>query len=93
MNLKVVFTLLKCHCKNATDIDSNFAYLGSLCITKSITIIVTITLPKVPRYVKSLSPRNTYSRGRLSTVDLLIKVACFVKNKLMFAKSKAANLN
>ncbi len=28
----------------------------------------------------------------LSTIDLLIKVACFVKNQVMFALSKAANL-
>jgi hypothetical protein len=27
------------------------------------------------------SPGKTYRRGRLSTVDLLIKVACFVKKE------------
>ncbi len=30
--------------------------------------------------------------GRLSTVDLLVKVACLAKKKLMFAISKAADL-
>jgi hypothetical protein len=32
-------------------------------------------------------------KGRLSTVGLLIKLACFVKNEMMFAISKAADLN
>jgi hypothetical protein len=36
---------------------------------------------------------NTNRSGRLSTVDLLINVACFVKNKIMLAISKAADLN
>ncbi len=36
---------------------------------------------------------NSNRRGRLSTVDLLIKVACFVKQQVMSALSKAADLN
>ncbi len=36
---------------------------------------------------------NTNRRGRLSTVDLLTKVACFVKKQIMLAISKAAGLN
>ncbi len=36
---------------------------------------------------------NTNSRRTLSTVDLLIKVTRFVKKKIMFASSKAADLN
>jgi hypothetical protein len=31
--------------------------------------------------------------GRLNTVDLLIKVACFVKKRIMFALTKATNQN
>jgi len=31
--------------------------------------------------------------GVLSTVDLLVKVACFVNKNIMFAISKAADLN
>jgi hypothetical protein len=30
--------------------------------------------------------------GKLRTVDLLIKVACFVKKEIMFALSKGADL-
>ncbi len=37
-------------------------------------------------------PGNTNRRGRVGTVDLLIKVACFVK-KIMLAVSKATDLN
>jgi hypothetical protein len=37
--------------------------------------------------------RNTNGRGRLSTVDLLIKVACFVKKEIMLALSKAIDKN
>jgi hypothetical protein len=36
---------------------------------------------------------NTKYRERLSTVDLLIKVASFVKNINKIFKSKAADLN
>jgi hypothetical protein len=36
---------------------------------------------------------NPNCRGRLSMVDLLIRVACFVKNKIMFSLSRAAILN
>jgi hypothetical protein len=31
--------------------------------------------------------------GRLSTGDLLIRVACFVEKKIMFTISRAADLN
>jgi hypothetical protein len=31
-------------------------------------------------------PSNTNRGGRISTVDLLIKVACFVKEEIMFSK-------
>jgi hypothetical protein len=36
---------------------------------------------------------NPNWRGRLSTVGLLIKLACFVKKEIMFAFSKEADLN
>jgi len=36
-------------------------------------------------------PGNTTGGGRLSTVDLLIKVACFVK--IIFSKQRGADLN
>jgi len=36
---------------------------------------------------------NANRRESLSMDDLLIKVACLVRNKIMFALSKAANLN
>jgi len=35
----------------------------------------------------------TEGGGKLSTVDLLIKVACFVKKLIMLAIAKAADLN
>jgi hypothetical protein len=35
---------------------------------------------------------NTYWRGRLSTVDLLVKVACFVEQQIINLMSKAADL-
>jgi hypothetical protein len=35
---------------------------------------------------------NTYLRGKLSTVDVLFKVACFVKKVYIF-KIKLADLN
>jgi hypothetical protein len=31
--------------------------------------------------------------GRLSTVDLLFKVACFVKRNIIFSNEKAADLS
>ncbi len=38
--------------------------------------------------------QGTLTEGeRLSTVDVLIIVACFVKKKIMFGLSKAADLN
>jgi hypothetical protein len=36
---------------------------------------------------------NTNRGERLSTVDLHIKVPCFLKNLIMFALSKAADIN
>ncbi len=36
---------------------------------------------------------NTNWKGELSTVDLLNKVACFVRKQIMFSTSKAADLN
>ncbi len=36
---------------------------------------------------------NTNWKGRLSTVDLLTKVACFVEKVIMFALEKGAELN
>jgi hypothetical protein len=40
-----------------------------------------------------LSARNTNCEGRLSTVDLLIKVACFVKKENNIFNIKRADLN
>jgi hypothetical protein len=42
-----------------------------------------------------INPGKTSRRGRLSTVDLLMKVACFVKKKrrIKFSIEKAADLN
>jgi hypothetical protein len=37
-------------------------------------------------------PGNTNLRGKLSTVDLLTKIACFVKKKIMLAISKVDEL-
>jgi hypothetical protein len=33
-------------------------------------------------------PGNTKTRGRLSTIDLLIRVACFARKEIMFSISK-----
>ncbi len=41
----------------------------------------------------SMHGSDTNLRGRLSMVDLPIKVACFVEKLIMFSTSKAANLN
>jgi hypothetical protein len=30
-----------------------------------------------------INPGNSYGRGRLNTVDLLVKIACFVKIKII----------
>jgi hypothetical protein len=43
--------------------------------------------------IGELCSGTTNIRGRLSNVDFLIKTACFVKNEIMFAASKTANLN
>jgi len=40
-----------------------------------------------------VSPGNPYWRRRLSTVDLLIKLACCVKKEIMHPISKADDLN
>ncbi len=32
-------------------------------------------------------------QGRLSTIDLLVHVACFAKKKMIFSELKAASLN
>jgi hypothetical protein len=40
-----------------------------------------------------ISAGNTNLRGRLSTVDLLIKVASFVKKQIIFTFSKIADVN
>jgi len=36
---------------------------------------------------------NTNQRGRLSMIDLLIRVACAVKKLIMFTISQSADLN
>jgi hypothetical protein len=38
-------------------------------------------------------PGKPYFGGRLSTVDLLIKIACFVKEKKYFLVLKAVDMN
>jgi hypothetical protein len=38
-------------------------------------------------------PGNAISKGRLCTIDLLIQVACFVKNIKIVLIQKAADLN
>jgi hypothetical protein len=48
------------------------------------------TLIYQARYPKA---GNANFMGRLSTVDLLIKVVCFVKKKGMLSISKVADLN
>ncbi len=52
---------------------------------------------KVPFFVfeahMSVLPGNTYRREKLSTIDLLLKVACFVKVLTMFTILKATHLN
>ncbi len=50
-------------------------------------ILVTLTLKRL------VWPGNTNWSGRLIAVELLIKVACFVKKYVMFVILKAANLN
>ncbi len=37
--------------------------------------------------------KGTLSEGRLSTVNLLIKIACFILKLIMCALSKAVDLN
>ncbi len=46
---------------------------------------------KVPNIL--VLPGNTYWRARHSTVDLLLKVACFVKRSIKFSIEKEADLN
>jgi hypothetical protein len=46
----------------------------------SVLILIIVMLNvAAPQAILLAYPRNTNFRGRLSTVDLLIKVACFVK--------------
>jgi hypothetical protein len=40
-----------------------------------------------------LGPGNTNGKGMLSTVDLLIKVTCFIRKQIMFEISKAVDVN
>ncbi len=46
----------------------------------------------VPQAILLVYAGNTNCRGRLNTVDLLIKVACFVKTKIMLIKSSRSKL-
>ena len=43
--------------------------------------------------LKTVKTRKTNRSGRLSTIDLLIRVACFVKKVKIFKILKAADLN
>jgi hypothetical protein len=45
------------------------------------------------RYLIIILAGNSYSRGGLSTVDLLVKLGCFVKKKIKVSVSEGANLN
>ncbi len=45
------------------------------------------------KYSRLLRSGNSNWKGRLSSVDLTIKVACFVKKYVMFAISKGAELH
>jgi hypothetical protein len=47
----------------------------------------------VQKCIEKLKAGKTEERGRLSTVDHLIRVAHLVKKLIMFSISKAANLN
>jgi len=49
-----------------------------------------LQLKKLNTLVK---PVNPYLRGGLCTVDLLTKIACFVKEQNYFSILKAADLN
>jgi hypothetical protein len=44
-------------------------------------------------YVLYLTAGNTYWKERLSTVDLLINIGCFIKKRSMFKVWKATHLN
>ncbi len=44
--------------------------------------------------MQNLKPGNTSCRGKLTTLDLLIEILCFVKKELiMFGIPKTADLN
>jgi hypothetical protein len=38
-------------------------------------------MTNMPKRAASVTPGHSYLRARLSTVDLLIKIVCFVKKK------------
>jgi len=44
-------------------------------------------------HLKSFCPGNTNLRGRFGTVDLLSKLACFIKHLKIFSSKKVADLN
>jgi hypothetical protein len=44
-------------------------------------------------YKPNEKPRNTTRRGSLGTVDLLVKLSCFVKWSIMFPILKADDLS
>ncbi len=48
---------------------------------------------KTQLHEKWLKADNFNWSGRLGTVDLLIKIACFVKKYILFVTSKATDLN
>ncbi len=52
-----------------------------------------ITVGKNIAQASWADPGNPYSRGKLSTIDLLIKVACFVKRFIILSIQKRADQN
>jgi hypothetical protein len=44
-------------------------------------------------FSKKLKTGNPYSRGRLGTIDLLIKIACSVKKKIFISVLKGTDPN
>jgi hypothetical protein len=57
-----------------------------------ISVIHLILIKTVADKIK-LGSGNPYRRGRLSTIDLLIKIACFVKIRIFVSVLKAVGLN
>ncbi len=47
----------------------------------------------IGRCVERVEPGNPYWRERLSTVDLLIRIGCFVKLKNVVSVRKAADMS